>query len=136
LNTYSYPENDYNLSIPNSQVARAYRDVATLSTKLYGLKELITDSNISPTEYRSLYPLFVFDVSKQDEKLKLSSLDIKTRATFDENVPAGTLAYARTCLLAVSLMNACIKGSRNPKNTPNFRPPKEFQAKMKMLNNF
>jgi hypothetical protein len=55
LNTYSYPEDDYNLSFPNSQVARAYRDVATLSTKLYGLNELITDSNISPIEYRSLY---------------------------------------------------------------------------------
>jgi hypothetical protein len=94
LNTYSYPEDDYNLSFPNSQVARAYRDVATLSTKLYGLNELITDSNISPIEYRSLYPLFVFDVSKQEEKLKLSSVDLKIEATFDENVPAGTQAYA------------------------------------------
>jgi hypothetical protein len=92
LNTYSYPEVDYNLSFPNSQVARAYRDVATLSTKLYGLNELITDSNISPIEYRSLYPLFVFDVSKQEEKLKLSSVDLKIEAKFDDNVPAGTLA--------------------------------------------
>jgi hypothetical protein len=94
LNTYSYPEDDYNLSFSNSQVVRAYRDVATLSTKLYGLNELITDSNISPIEYRSLYPLFVFDVSKQEEKLKLSSVDLKIEATFDENVPAGTQAYA------------------------------------------
>jgi hypothetical protein len=94
LNTYSYPKDDYNLSFPNSQVARAYRDVATLSTKLYGLNELITDSNISPIEYRSLYSLFVFDVSKQEEKLKLSSVDLKIEGTFDENVPAGTQAYA------------------------------------------
>jgi hypothetical protein len=94
LKTYSYPEDDYNLSFPNSQVARAYRDVATLSTKLYGLNELITDSNISPVEYHSLYPLFVFDVSKQEEKLKLSSVDIKIEASFDENVPAGTQACA------------------------------------------
>jgi hypothetical protein len=71
LNTYSYPKDDYNLSFPNSQVARAYRDVATLRTKLYGLNELITNSNISPIEYRILYPLFAFDVSKQEEKLKL-----------------------------------------------------------------
>jgi hypothetical protein len=93
LNTSSYPEDDYNLSFPDSQAARAYRDVATLSTKLYGLNELITNSNISPVEYRSLYPLFVFDVSKQ-EKLKLSYNDIKIEATFDDNVPAGTQAYA------------------------------------------
>jgi hypothetical protein len=92
LNTYSYPE-DYNLSFLNSKVARAYRDAAILSTKLYGLNELITNSNISPIEYRSLYPLFVFDVSKQ-AKLKLSSVDLKIEATFDENVPDGTQAYA------------------------------------------
>jgi hypothetical protein len=94
LNTNSYPEDDNNLSFPNSQVARAYRDVATLSTEFYGLNELITDSNISPIEHRSLYPLIVFDVSKQEEKLKLSSVDLKIEATFDENVPAGTQAYA------------------------------------------
>jgi hypothetical protein len=94
LNTYSYPEVDFNLLFPNSQVARAYRDVATLSTKLYGFNELITNSNISPIEYRILYPLFVFDVSKQEEKLKLSSVDIKIEATFDDNVPTGTQAYA------------------------------------------
>jgi hypothetical protein len=91
--TYSYPKDDYNLSFPNSQVSRAYRDVATLSTKLYGLNELITNSNISPIEYRVLHPLFAFDVSKQ-EKLKLTSVDIKIEATFDDNVPAGTQAYA------------------------------------------
>jgi hypothetical protein len=61
---------------------------------LYGLNELITNSNISPVEYCSLYPLFAFDVSKQEEKLKLSSVDIKIEATFDDNVPAGTEAYA------------------------------------------
>jgi hypothetical protein len=93
LNTYSYPEDDYNLSFPKSQVARAYRDVATLSTKFYGLNELIANSIISPIEYRILYPLFAYDVSKQ-EKLKLSSVDIKIEATFDDNVPAGTQAYA------------------------------------------
>jgi hypothetical protein len=92
LNTYSYSKDDYNLSFPNSQVARAYRDVATLSTKLYRLNELITNSNISTIEYRSLYPLFAFDVSKQEEKLKLSSVDIKIKATFDDNVLAGIQA--------------------------------------------
>jgi hypothetical protein len=94
LNTQSYPEDDYYLSLPNSKVARAYRDVATLSTKLYGLNEFITNSNISPIKYRSLYPLFAFDVSKQEAKLKLTSVDIKIEATFDDIVPAGTPAYA------------------------------------------
>ena len=33
------------------------------------MDELITRSNISPADYKTLYPLFVFDVSKQSEKL-------------------------------------------------------------------
>lgn len=36
----------------------------------------------------------MFDVSKQEKKLKLSPVDIKIDATVDENVPAGTQAYA------------------------------------------
>jgi hypothetical protein len=36
----------------------------------------------------------MFDVTKQEEKLKLSSVDIKIEATFDDNVPIGTRAYA------------------------------------------
>ena len=36
-----------------------------------------------------LYPLFVFDVSKQSEKLKSSVVDV-----FNQAVPAGIQAYA------------------------------------------
>jgi len=55
---------------------------------------LITRSNISPVDYKTLYPLFVFDVSKQPEKLKTSVVDVQVRAVFSEAVPAGTQAYA------------------------------------------
>ena len=65
LNTSSYPEVD-KLSFPNNQYSRAYRDAATLSAKLFGLNELITECNISTNEYRDLYPLFVFDVSRRE----------------------------------------------------------------------
>ena len=44
------------------------------------MDELITRSNISPADYKTLYPLFVFDVSKQSEKLKSSVVDVQIRA--------------------------------------------------------
>lgn len=94
FNTYSYLEDDCYLSFPNNQVIRACRGVATLSTKLCGTNQLIADSNISPIEYQHLFPLFVFNISKQEQKLKLSLVDIKIEATCDENVPTGTRAYA------------------------------------------
>ena len=59
------------------------------------MDELITQSNITPSEYKTLYPLFKFDVSKQKEKLKFSVVDIQIKANFTENVPANTKALAR-----------------------------------------
>jgi hypothetical protein len=94
LNTSSYPVVDYKLSFPNNQFSRAYRDVATLSAKMFGLNELITECNITTTEYKGLYPLFVFDVSRREENIILSSVDLRIEATFSENVAANTHAYA------------------------------------------
>ena len=94
LNTSSYPEVGYNLSFTNNQFSRAYRDAATLGARLFGLNELITESNISTSEYRSLYPLFVFDVSRREENIILSSVDLRIEASFGENVKANTHAYA------------------------------------------
>ena len=59
-----------------------------------GMDELITQFNIRPSDYKTLYPLFTFDVSKQKEKLKSSVIDIQIKANFTENVPAITRAFA------------------------------------------
>ena len=62
--------------------------------KLLGTDELITQSNITPSDYKTLYPLFTFDVSKRKEKLKSSVVDIQINANFTENVAANTRAFA------------------------------------------
>ena len=94
MNQEKYPTADYNLSFPNQQFARAYRDAATFSEKFYRMDQLITQSNITPADYKDLYSLFVFDVSKQSERLKSSVVDIQVKATFNAATPAGTDAYA------------------------------------------
>ena len=58
------------------------------------MNELITQSNITPSDYKTLYPLFTFDVSKQKEKHKSSVVDIQIKANFTENVPDNTRAFA------------------------------------------
>src|SRR5688572_1216298 len=65
MNQERYPAVDYDLSFPNQEFSRAYRDAATFSEKFYGMDQLITQSNITPSDYEDLYPLMVFDVSKQ-----------------------------------------------------------------------
>ena len=58
------------------------------------MDELITQSSITPSDYKTPYPLFTFDVSKQNEKLNSSVVDIQIKAHFTENVPANTRAFA------------------------------------------
>ena len=70
-----------------------YGDADLFGVKFFGKDELITQSNITPSDYKTLYTLFTFDVSNQKEKLKSSVVDIQTKANFTENVPANTRAF-------------------------------------------
>ena len=88
LNSTRYPAVDYNLSFANQQFSRAYGDASLFGIRYFGMDELITRSNISPANcsppekcLTPLYPLFVFDVSKQSEKLKSSVVDVELFST-------------------------------------------------------
>ena len=94
LNSEKYPTADYNISFLNQKYSRVYGDVAEFRSKFYNMDELISNPNISPSDYKDLYPLFLFDVSKQSERLKYSTTDIQIKMHFSANVPANTQAYA------------------------------------------
>ena len=64
-----------------------YGDAAFFGVKFFGMDELITQSNITPSDYKTLYHLFTFDVSKQKEKLKSFVVDIQIKANFSKMVP-------------------------------------------------
>ena len=94
MNQERYPAVDYNLSFPNQQFSRAYYNAATFSEKFYGMDQLVTQSNITPADFKNLFPMMVFDVSKQSERLKSGVVDIQIKATFNAAVPARTSAFA------------------------------------------
>ena len=94
LNSNRYPTLDYNLSFPAQQIGRAYGDAAEFRSKFFNINELISNPCISAYEYKNLYPLFLFDVSKQSERLKYSTTDIQIKIEFNTQVPAGTEGYA------------------------------------------
>ena len=71
-----------------------YGDAALFGVKFFGMDELITQANITHSDFKILYLLFTFDVSKEKEKLKSSVVDIEIKANFTENVPANTRAFA------------------------------------------
>ena len=79
LNSMRYPTADYNISFLGQKYSRVYGDAAEFRSKFFNMDELLSSPNINPSEYRNLYPLFLFDVSKQSEKLKYSTLISKLR---------------------------------------------------------
>ena len=94
LNSVKYPKTDYKISFPRFQFSRAYGDAALFRKKFYNMNELISNPNFTPAEYKGLYPLFVFDVSKQSERLQYSTTDIQINIDFEPNPPANTIGYA------------------------------------------
>ena len=96
LNSMRYPTTDYNFTFVGQKFSRAYGDAAQFRSKFFNMNELISNPNINPSDYKNLYPLFLFDVSKQSEKLKYSTTGIQIKMHFSNEVPVGTQAYAVT----------------------------------------
>ena len=94
LNSNRYPALDYDIDFPSQKIGRVYGDVAEFRSKFFNINELISNPCIGAYEYKSLYPLFLFDVSKQSERLKYSTTDIQVKVTFDGNPDPGTEGYA------------------------------------------
>ena len=94
LNAKRYPDTDYENDFTNNKYSRIYGDAATFRKKFYNMDELVSNSGINPLNYKNLFPLFLFDVSKQSEKLKTSVSDIHIKATFNDDIPGNTMAYA------------------------------------------
>ena len=93
LNSTRYPTVDYNINFDKNMFSRVYGDAAEFRTKFYNMDELISNPNITPADYKTMYPLFLFDVSKQSEKLKYSTTDIQIKMDFEQNVPPDTQVY-------------------------------------------
>ena len=94
LNSMRYQTTDYNISFLSQKYSRPYGDAVEFRSKFFNMDELISNPNFTPLEYKNLYPLFLFDVSKQSEKLKYSTTDIQIKMHLSANVPANTQAYA------------------------------------------
>ena len=94
LNSVWYPKTDYKISFPRYQFSRAYGDAVLFRSKFYNMEGLVSNPNFTPPEYNDLFPFFVFDVSKQSERLQYSTTDIQINIDFDPNPPANTIGYA------------------------------------------
>ena len=101
LNAKRYPDIDYDINFNENRFCRIYGDSSTFRKKFYNMDELVSNHNINPVDYKNLYPIFVFDVTKQSEKLKTAVSDIHVKMRFNTNPaldnvgnPRNVMAYA------------------------------------------
>ena len=80
LNSDRYPVEDYNANFTMQRVAHFYKDAADFIPKYRGVFD--AHCNIDPQRY----PLFVFDFSKQSERLETGNVDVTVKIEFTENV--------------------------------------------------
>ena len=94
LNQTRYPAIDFNVNFTKNEYENFYKDLTDFAQKYYGLDSLVSNIAFHPVSYKELFPIFVFDVSKQSERLQQGIVDITVEMKFNANVPANTFAYA------------------------------------------
>ena len=92
LNGNPYPNLQLNSDFDKQQIATVYNAIPEFLSNYYGMA--YTQPSISPVDFKTLYPLYVIDISKQPERIKYGVMDMNLRATFKDAVAAGTQAYA------------------------------------------
>ena len=95
LNSTKYPPLDANASFAKHQFTSFYKAMTEFTRDYYGLDPLVGGCGLHPIEYKELTPIFIFNVSKQSERLNRGVVDVTVEMQFAPNgVAANTKAYA------------------------------------------
>ena len=94
LNHSRYPSVDMPTDFVKEKFASVYKSFYDFASRYYGIDNLLAGSAVNPIAFKSLYPIHVFNVSKQSERLTEGVVDLTVRMEFSVAVPANTQAYA------------------------------------------
>ena len=94
LNHSRYPSVDMPTDFVMEKYAGVYKSFYDFSSRYYGIDNLLDGSAVNPITFKSFYPIHVFYVSKQSERLKEGVVDLTVRMEFSVAVPANIQAYA------------------------------------------
>ena len=89
-----YPSADAATEFVKEQYAGVYKSFYDFASKYYGIDNLLAGNQVNPAAYKALYPIHVFGVSKQSERLTEGVEDLTVKIEFSENAPANTQVYA------------------------------------------
>ena len=87
-----YPSQAEILDFGKNYYAKAFNNVVKFRELFDGTPELFSHFGINPVDFKTLYPLFVFDVSNQIPKTISSVVEVVFNVKF-QAAPANTTAY-------------------------------------------
>ena len=93
LNNDRYPLNDFETDFKKNHYDHLFHEFSSFIPKYYKVDEMIASTVVDPLSYKTLFPIFMFDVSKQSDRLKTGVTDITLKCHFSTNVPEGTVAH-------------------------------------------
>ena len=94
LNNIRYPAIDFNVDFTKNLYGNVYKNFVEFRQTFYGIDYLLSNVAVDPLTFKDLFPIFVFDVSKQSERLQQGVVDITVEMMFGANIPANTMMYA------------------------------------------
>ena len=90
FNGNRYPENEMNLNFNGNNYITAYKMTTDFYNNVMGKESC----SIRFRDFKTHHPLFVFDISRQDERMKDTTSDIRIKTQFNTNIPVDSFAYA------------------------------------------
>ena len=94
LNSERYPLYDVVSSFPTNDYSVLYEMFDNFKKDYCGFNSLVGGTQVNYPAFKSLFPIIVFDVRHQGERLKSGIVDMQLKFTFSVDVPANTTAYA------------------------------------------
>lgn len=93
LNGKPYPQQPRNINFNRNQYSSLYEAMHKFKENYYGYDSLVGNSQISYSDFKTLFPLVVFDVRHQSEILKSGVVDLQLHFKFEVAVPQTTYMY-------------------------------------------
>src|SRR5437870_3370890 len=93
LNSQRYPTYDTINSFQINDYSDFYEKFDNYKKNKFGFNSLIVGTQVSFPAFKTLFPVFVFDVTRQSDKLISGVIDLQLKFIFNDNVPADTYAY-------------------------------------------
>ena len=95
LNDTKYPGRDVRADFSKHQFLEYYRMFSSFAQDYYGIDPLTSGNFMDPLTYKTLYPIFYFDVSKQSERFRESVVNVTINIRFGgSGIPEKVVAHA------------------------------------------